>query len=293
VWVLAKLRFRFKPKARIWNQDGLQELVTITAPKKVEVQLTDNLSQTEVKSRLKALADTIDSRGWAIKNAQVNIAMTEQTSDRLVSPTILPQQVPTIDSGVTDVLDDQAPISSSFDHMIETSDREHMENSLEQMERARRGEPIGDEQPEIRFSTPTSSPMPVSMLPTPTPVVVSPMPHVEEPEDATPSLIQPIDTTADEDTLAQQLKERHEKSIDLYGHNVVDNDGHPIIRKHIPAGKSAEKTKAQPEMTTSATPAIIQKLSEDNNLYIDTVGRVADEATKADENDGEVVINLH
>src|SRR5688572_2237225 len=36
VWLLAKIRFIIKPRKRIWNQDGIQQLVTITAPKKIE-----------------------------------------------------------------------------------------------------------------------------------------------------------------------------------------------------------------------------------------------------------------
>jgi hypothetical protein len=50
-WILAHVRFFLKPRLRIWNQSGLLELVTITAPKKIERQLTKNLSQTEVRSR--------------------------------------------------------------------------------------------------------------------------------------------------------------------------------------------------------------------------------------------------
>ena len=36
IWLVARLRYLFKPRTRIWNQDGLSDLVTITAPKKVE-----------------------------------------------------------------------------------------------------------------------------------------------------------------------------------------------------------------------------------------------------------------
>src|SRR5581483_2711385 len=63
VWALAKVRFLVKPRRRIWDQSGTKELVTITAPKKVEPIYTNGLSETEVRSRLQALADTIDTRG--------------------------------------------------------------------------------------------------------------------------------------------------------------------------------------------------------------------------------------
>ena len=32
VWLLAKIRFMFKPRRRVWDQSGLSELVTVTAP---------------------------------------------------------------------------------------------------------------------------------------------------------------------------------------------------------------------------------------------------------------------
>jgi hypothetical protein len=33
VWALAKLRYLFKPRQRIWDQSGMKELVSITVPK--------------------------------------------------------------------------------------------------------------------------------------------------------------------------------------------------------------------------------------------------------------------
>jgi hypothetical protein len=36
VWLLAKIRYILKPRRRIWDQAGLQELVTVTVPKKIE-----------------------------------------------------------------------------------------------------------------------------------------------------------------------------------------------------------------------------------------------------------------
>src|SRR3982750_3914966 len=73
VWALARIRFYIKPRKRIWDQTGIKELVTITAPKVVDHNYSNGLSEGEVRSRLRALADTIDSRGWAIKNVSVNM----------------------------------------------------------------------------------------------------------------------------------------------------------------------------------------------------------------------------
>ncbi len=110
VWLLARLMFLVKPKKRIWSQTGLLHLVTITAPKKVDRQLSKGLSETEVKSRLQTLATTLDSRGWAVKNLTVvpsQLQRVEQ-SDRLVAPTTL--SAPSITADVhaaDDIMDEQ------------------------------------------------------------------------------------------------------------------------------------------------------------------------------------------
>lgn len=250
VWVLAKLRFRIKPKKRIWNQDGLQELVTITAPKKVEKQLTDNLSQTEVTSRLKALADTIDTRGWAVKNAQVNVAMTEDTSDRLVSPTILPKQINASDQSVPDMMDEGTTVAANFDQMMHASDEIRKEQTLNTMDKVRRGEPANsNDHQKVHFTPP----------PTPAP------------------LVPPVKTDVDEASLAQQLRERRSTNTGAYGH-LRTIGGKPA---------SAQSSKG---MTTSATPAIIQGLAQNNDFMVDTVARQANKANHG--NEDEVVVSL-
>lgn len=88
IWLLAKIRFFVFPKKRIWNQDGIQQLVTITVPKKIERQLTKGFSQEEEKSRLKALAETMDTRGWVVKSGLPG-SFNASDSDRLfdIAPT--------------------------------------------------------------------------------------------------------------------------------------------------------------------------------------------------------------
>ena len=59
--------------------------------KKIEKQLTKGFSHEEEKSRLKALADTMDTRGWVVKNAlpgSFNAGDTERLFD--ISPTANP-----------------------------------------------------------------------------------------------------------------------------------------------------------------------------------------------------------
>lgn len=141
IWALAKMRYWFKPRRRVWNQSGVKELVTITVPKKVERILTNGLSQTEVKSRLQALADTIDSRGWATKHASTNTysyspqPVIGASSERLIDIASLPQEVP-IDGVVAadDIMDETSnPIARQFDTMINQSSHDRRQRLVEQL----------------------------------------------------------------------------------------------------------------------------------------------------------------
>lgn len=126
IWLLAKIRFFLKPRRRIWDQSGIQQLVTITAPKKVEKQLTKGYSQDEVKSRLKTLSTTLDTRGWAVKNASNMYAVQQNdSSDRLLD--IATQDAPSIYVEPTaDMLDPSTnPRAQAMDQMITKSAQQH------------------------------------------------------------------------------------------------------------------------------------------------------------------------
>lgn len=132
VWLLAKIRFMFKPRKRIWDQTGMQELVKITAPPKVVEYMGDNLSQNEVRSRLKALADTIDSRGWAVKGSSGEPAAIGLSSDRLVGESTLPAVGNTVDEPSTDMFD--SPLASQISSQISASSSQHRTATTENLQ---------------------------------------------------------------------------------------------------------------------------------------------------------------
>jgi hypothetical protein len=143
VWALAKIRFWFKPRNRIWDQSGVKELVTITVPKKIEHVYTDGLSQLEVKSRLSALADTIDTRGWAVKNVNVgsymsNTMVAPDNSDRLLDINAMPVAVPEETTlAREDILDERNnPVAQQFDSMMNQSSQQHHQLLMAQMSQA-------------------------------------------------------------------------------------------------------------------------------------------------------------
>lgn len=139
LWALAKIRFYLKPHRRIWDQSGMKHLVTITVPKRVERHLTDGLSQIEVRSRLNALASTIDSRGWAVKNVNVNVSSSAvpnyHASDRLVDMSSMPQEVTTVDVSASDDMLDAAanPVAQQFDTMMQNAANQQRQRLMNQM----------------------------------------------------------------------------------------------------------------------------------------------------------------
>ena len=135
VWLLSRIRFFLKPRKRIWDQSGVMDLVTVTVPKKQDLHLTKELSQDEVQSRLKTLAVTLDTRGWAIKNVDVNLSAPETaaqktaSSDRLVGTAGVPQEMQVADvHAADDILDEKNnPTAQKFEAMMRKAeeDRKH------------------------------------------------------------------------------------------------------------------------------------------------------------------------
>lgn len=61
-----------KPRRRLWQPDGLNSLVEITAPKTAEPELTKDISEEEAIERLSYLSDIVESRGWAVRGVGVS-----------------------------------------------------------------------------------------------------------------------------------------------------------------------------------------------------------------------------
>ena len=137
IWALARLRFMIKPRVRVWDQSGVKDVVTITAPRKLENirPLTNNLSENEVRSRLKALADTIDSRGWATRNASYSAYMAQRNSpnSQMVQPNaagmvgLLPSD---------DMFDERSSVAQNFDAMLTKSSQNQRQRVMQQMAQA-------------------------------------------------------------------------------------------------------------------------------------------------------------
>jgi hypothetical protein len=288
VWALAKIRFMLKPRRRIWDQSGVKELVTITAPKKVQKTYTDNLTQTEVRSRLNALASTIDSRGWAVKNVNVNLyaqpsPFTPAETDRLVEPSSMPQEVSNIDiTAGDDMLDAQNnPIAQQFDAMIAASARAHRDQIVSnlnsnQPQQAGKGQPPADYWFLNQPSTGAGA-APIDAM--------APKPQMVYPgaDDSQPAAIPAAEPTAAEQEIIEKNKRRGNPFNFAYSHlkNIQPLGSKPATNPPLPAA-------ANNAVTPLPDPAKID-LARNNDLNISTLARLAN---KKEPPEDEVVVPL-
>ena len=112
IYLAAMISYYLKPHRRLWDPDGTESLIEITAPKIVEVQRSKNITQEDAEQRLSYLAGIVDSGGWAIRGAGV------QGPGTLNNDVLLEAQ------GAEDILDSGNLIARTFNTMMnKESDR--------------------------------------------------------------------------------------------------------------------------------------------------------------------------
>jgi hypothetical protein len=317
VWALAKIRFWFKPRRRVWDQSGVKELVTITVPKHVEVHYTDGLSQTEVTSRLKALAETIDSRGWAIKNVPMNtynqpVFGAAKESERLMGINDFAQEVPNYnDSTTTDMLDTQNnPIAQQFDQMMDASRQVQRQHIADSMQAASQPQPVpgiatqGSSAIPYWFTqqygnNPTPSPA-AGVLPQvgqlanqPFQVMSSTMPQTQTPAAPIMSdaeILNQLHATSQR----QALSSAHMRTIQPLGQAQPVNPYAPEnVLAYTPPQQALNQSLPAPvqPVTPHVDPAILD-LANNNDLNVATIAREVNKHIQGS-SDEEVVISLH
>jgi hypothetical protein len=296
VWALAKIRFWFKPRQRIWDQSGVKELVTVTVPKKIERNLTNGLTQNEVKSRLSALANTIDSRGWAVKNVNVNLyaglGSMQPVSDRLIDLSTLPQEVPSYDVQASDDIMDERnnPIAHQFDSLITASSQAHHQQLINQMNAgaAAQTAPITPAAPADYWFM--NQPAQQTQLPANQAVFTAP--YTVVPGTVPQTVSAPIQSNDTEEAFIAKIHaddaREHESKSNLHTIQPLSSQAPlavPIVAVPVPTTPVPAPVSSSPE---PVDPAILS-LARNNDLNIATLAR---EAHKSQHSDGEVVISL-
>jgi hypothetical protein len=289
-WALAKLRFWFLPRKRVWNQSGLKELVTITVPKKVERIYSDGLSQSEVKSRLQALANTIDSRGWAIKHINaIGYIPQQNSSDRLIDIPNVPNDMPDVVAMADDIMDTQHnPIAQQFESMINKSTQDRRQRLIEELRKPLppEGTATAPEQQWFMNHNPAASGVSASI--TPAPAAVPPSAAA----DAGTIPAQPAGI-ADDAVLDSQLKQAAQSQAYSNLRTLQPLGAKTAVADNVTSGQPALDTAANDTsgpMTAGGDPAILS-LSKNNDLNVATLAREAQRAKEGSQD--EVVISLH
>ena len=143
VFLASAIRYFLKPRTRLWNQEGYEERVIITAPPKVEHHYTKGFSSDEATSRLGNLSRLMDSRGWTTKlvaDFQNPQLATAASSDRLVQPSDI-GAVRGIDPQAyvqpADVMDeDSSVVAKEFQSRIDQTDSSAKQHALQVLQQA-------------------------------------------------------------------------------------------------------------------------------------------------------------
>lgn len=298
IWLLARLRFLFKPRTRIWSQDGISDLVTITAPKRDTRIYVNSITQGEVKSRLQALANTVDTRGWAVKNVNANLFMQpgylsdDSGSDRLISMAELPQDVPTADvTAADDIMD---PLNNStaqnLDAMMQqaTSLQHQQAAQLVSQASAPSPAPVAQDYWFMDQSDPGQTP---AALPADYSTFGGQQTVTPGSSDAVPA----AEATAEEEAFAKKLAEEQKQAA---GHSndhlkvlqpLHDSEGN-LLPQAVPS-----QTQQQSDASVQQSPPVlnpaVQVLAQNNDLNVATIARQAKQLD-AKPGDGEVTISL-
>jgi PrgI family protein len=268
VWALAKLKFLLYPHVRVWNKSGNINLVTITAPKKVSINYTKGLTQEEVQGRLKALAETIDTRGWATKNVNVNIADVStavmpvvQSNDRLSAGSMVAEQETEVKAN-DDVLDEKNnPTAFKLTEKIQESARKHKQELIDSL--AKKEKQDNKDQTKWFSGNQHSS--------------VASAPKIEK----------SYYTPEQEKAISEDLHKKHERLESEYNSNIK------VIKPLSEQKKEQEEAQKAlaNKMTHPIDPAIIS-MANSNDLTVATIQHEANKQGHLDSGD-EVVINLH
>jgi len=188
-YLAAIVSFYLKPRRRMWDPDGQQALVEITAPHVVEVQRTKDLSQEEAERRLSYLANVVDTRGWAVRGVAAPIEPNTSMNTDLYFEA---QQVP-------DVLDRTSREAQTIGSQLNQANERHHQELIAQM-RNPAPQPIAKLQPVVSAPPALPTPKDTFAIPTPQPQTqpaspVIPEPHLTinpYPTSIHQSIIQPI-----------------------------------------------------------------------------------------------------
>ncbi len=256
IYMAAMVSYHLKPRKRLWEADGIESLIEITAPKIVEQQRMKDISQDEAQERFGYLADIVDSQGWAVRGRGVQAPNSAMNSDVYFEA----QQA-------EDILDSTTTVAQSLDFMIGQSDAKRHQDVIEHMH-----------QP------------PTAATPAPATQPAQPQQHQPNPYDVFTSQ-QP--TTPSDSIIAQTpVGSSHPPGANPPTFNPYPTDIQQSVIQ--PIGSSVQPPAPHTESTTSEKPLSpgIINLANNADLSIETIAREAHRIKQQEDMNEEVVISL-
>lgn len=267
IYLAALVSFYLKPRNRLWDPEGVESMIEITAPKTVEVSRVKDLSQGEAVERLSYLANLVDTQGWAIRGT--TNPQTAMNTDMYLEA-----------QGVTDVLDTSTSVAQNFDQMMAASTVRVKEEARARMMQPQQPAPAPQQYMQPNPFSQAAAPTPVQQ-PAPTVQAYTAPAPVAAPAAPAP-VFNPYPNF--DQAVIQPLSEAH--------HAEVEADTLP------PQAATPVPTVDSP-LSTSDTElsAGIMNLANNSDLSIETIASEANRLKKkakkkAEEDSGEVIISL-
>ncbi len=268
VYLAAVISFMLKPKKRLWQPDGIEYLVEVTAPKTEETTRRNSYDQEEVQRRLSYLANLVDSRGWSIRG---------------VNDPDSPMQADLYNEAQTafDPLDEAGATAQNITNLINQSDARRRQAMIQTMSAVQQ---IAPDDPQSASSTDNSQSSQSSS------------------SNSSASNTQSDQTSVLDDSASVDQQSDIEQAIA----SSMKAGPYPTMRQstlipldEIPVQPTAEASAptAPPQTSLdSVSPAIIDLAKNHRDFSIQTIQRVANEIEqkeKAKKMEDEVVISLH
>ena len=269
VYLAAVISFMLKPKKRLWQPDGIEYLVEVTAPKTEETTRRNSYDQEEVQRRLSYLANLVDSRGWSIRG---------------VNDPDSPMQADLYNEAQTafDPLDEAGATAQNITNLINQSDARRRQAMIQTMSAAQQ---VAPDNPQSASSTDNSQS------------------NQSSGSNSSASNTQPDQTSVLDDSASVDQQSDIEQAIA----SSMKAGPYPTMRQStlIPLDEIPTQpvTEAPPVPDTtpqtsldSVSPAIMDLANNHSDFSIQTIQRVANEIEqkeKAKNMEDEVVISLH
>lgn len=122
-YLIAMIKFFFKPRRRVWDPEGTISLVQVTAARAMDGPQLKGVGGSEAGQRLAYLAQVVDTQGWSTRGA---MSANDNLSDIFVAES----------SQVEDVLDQSSGVAQAFNQRIAQADDARLEAARQQMQAA-------------------------------------------------------------------------------------------------------------------------------------------------------------